>query len=224
METAVDFSIWSLFARATFIVKIVMVVLVGASFWGWSIIIQKWIAYRITRARYRRFDRRFWSSESLETLFGEIGTNPARGVERIFAAGMIEWRRNHSPGGGLKANTMERVERMMEVAIAKEADVLGRNLSVLATIGSTAPFIGLFGTVWGIMNSFIEIAAQQNSSLTVVAPGIAEALLATGFGLLAAIPAVIFYNKFVASSQAILGDYETFADQVAIILGRQAVS
>ncbi|WP_104019545.1 protein TolQ [Roseovarius nitratireducens] len=216
-----DFSMWALFARATFIVKLVMLILIIASFWAWSIIIQKLITYRRARREAGVFDRRFWSGEPLDGLFDEIGPDPAGQSERIFAAGMTEWRRSHRNDGELIAGAAARIDRSMDVAIAKEADNLQGGLQVLATVGSTAPFIGLFGTVWGIMHSFMAIAAQQNTSLVVVAPGIAEALLATALGLLAAIPAVIFYNKLSADSDRIVAGYEAFADEFATILSRQ---
>lgn len=221
METAVDFSMWALFARATLTVKLVMVLLMVASFWSWSVIIQKLSLYRAARREAARFDRAFWSGEPLDQLFEEIGPTPKGRAQRIFAAGMSEWHRSHRQDGGLIANATSRIDRSMDVAIAKEAEVLQKGLPVLATVGSTAPFVGLFGTVWGIMNAFIEIAAQQNTNLAVVAPGIAEALLATGLGLLAAIPAVIFYNKLSADSDRIIAGYEAFADEFATILSRQ---
>ncbi|MFB9150898.1 protein TolQ [Roseovarius ramblicola] len=216
-----DFSMWALFARATFIVKLVMLMLILASFWSWSIIIQKLITYRGARREAAVFDRRFWSGEPLDGLFDEIGPDPDGQSERIFAAGMIEWRRSHRDDGDLIAGATARIDRSMDVAIAKEADRLQGGLQVLATVGSTAPFIGLFGTVWGIMHAFMAIAAQQNTSLVVVAPGIAEALLATALGLLAAIPAVIFYNKLSADADRIVAGYEAFADEFATILSRQ---
>ncbi|SHL46344.1 Cell division and transport-associated protein TolQ [Roseovarius marisflavi] len=216
-----DFSMWALFARATLIVKLVMLMLVVASFWSWSIIVQKIITYRKARLEAEVFDRRFWSGEPLDTLFDEIGAEPAGQSERIFAAGMMEWRRSHRNDGGLIAGATARIDRSMDVAIVKEAEGLQGGLQVLATVGSTAPFIGLFGTVWGIMHAFINIAEQQNTNLAVVAPGIAEALLATGLGLLAAIPAVIFYNKLSADSDRIVAGYEAFADEFATILSRQ---
>ncbi len=216
-----DYSLWGLFARATFIVKLVMLILVVASFWAWSIIIQKIIIYRRARAEAESFDERFWSGEPLDELFEVIGPNPTGQSERVFAAGMTEWRRSHRNDGGLIAGATARIDRSMDVAIMKEAEDLQGGLSVLATVGSTAPFIGLFGTVWGIMNSFIEIAEQQNTNIAVVAPGIAEALLATGLGLLAAIPAVIFYNKLSADSDRIVAGYEAFADEFSTILSRQ---
>ena len=217
----IDFSMWALFARATITVKIVMIMLIVASFWAWSIIVQKLISYRRARAEAAAFDQKFWSGEPLDALFDQIGANPSGHSEKVFAAGMMEWRRSHRDDGGLIAGATARIDRSMDVAINKEADGLQKGLTVLATVGSTAPFIGLFGTVIGIMNAFIEIAEQQNTNLAVVAPGIAEALLATGLGLLAAIPAVVFYNKLSADSDRIIAGYEAFSDEFATILSRQ---
>lgn len=217
----IDFSMWALFARATFTVKIVMIVLVVASFWSWSIIIQKLITYRKASREAGAFDRAFWSGEPLDALYDQIGPEPQGQSQRIFAAGMTEWRRSHKADGALIAGAHARIDRSMDVAIAKEAEGLQSGLQVLATVGSTTPFIGLFGTVIGIMNAFIEIAEQQNTNLAVVAPGIAEALLATGLGLLAAIPAVIFYNKLNADSERLIAGYEAFADEFSTILSRQ---
>ncbi|MEM6896863.1 MAG: protein TolQ [Pseudomonadota bacterium] len=221
MEAAADFSMWGLYARATLTVQIVMIMLVVASAWAWAIIINKFVQYRKARRLAAKFDRAFWSGEPLDELFDEMKMQPKGASETIFAAGMMEWRRSHREDGGLIAGAQARIDRSMDVAIAKEADSLQKGLQVLATVGSTAPFVGLFGTVWGIMNAFIEIAEQQNTSLAVVAPGIAEALLATGLGLLAAIPAVIFYNKFSADSDRIVAGYEAFADEFATIMSRQ---
>lgn len=221
MEAAIDFSMWGLFARATLTVKLVMVILVIASFWSWSVIIQKLRLYAIARREAARFDRSFWSGEPLDVLYDELGPDPDGRSARIFAAGMLEWHRSHRQDGGLIANATSRIERSMDVAVAKESESLQKGLPWLATIGSVTPFVGLFGTVWGIMNAFIEIAEQQNTNLAVVAPGIAEALLATGLGLLAAIPAVIFYNKLSADSDRIIAGYEAFADEFATILSRQ---
>lgn len=217
----VDFSMWGLFARATLTVKLVMIMLILASFWSWSIIIQKLIAYRKAKSEVDTFDQAFWSGEPLDELFDQIGAEPEGASEKVFAAGMTEWRRSHRDDGGLIPGAVSRIDRNMDVAIAKEAERLQKGLTVLATVGSSAPFIGLFGTVIGIMNAFIEIAEQQNTNLAVVAPGIAEALLATGLGLLAAIPAVIFYNKLTADSDAIISQHEAFADEFATILSRQ---
>jgi len=218
-----DFSLWALFLRATLIVKIVMLILILASFWSWSIIIEKLITYRRARAEAGSFDERFWSGNPLDQLFEEIGPEPDGASARIFAAGMMEWRRSHRDDGGLIPGATARIERSMDVAIVKQTDALQGGLSVLATVGSTAPFIGLFGTVWGIMNAFMGIAAAQNTNIAVVAPGIAEALLATAFGLLAAIPAVIFYNKLSADAERLVAGYEAFADEFSTILSRQLV-
>ncbi|WP_114284841.1 protein TolQ [Candidatus Halocynthiibacter alkanivorans] len=217
----IDFSFLALFMRATLTVKLVMGLLIVASFWSWSIIIQKHITYRKSRRSAEVFDRSFWSGDPLDTLFDKIGNEPKGPSETVFVAGMQEWKRSHRQDGGLIAGAHARIDRTMDVAIAKESEVLNRGLSFLATVGSTAPFVGLFGTVWGIKNAFEQIAMQQSSNLAVVAPGIAEALLATGLGLLAAIPAVVFYNKLSADSDRILGGYESFADEFSTILSRQ---
>ena len=217
----IDFSMWGLFARSTIVVKLVMLMLIVASFWAWSIIIQKIIMYRKARAEAEMFDQQFWSGEPLDELFEQIGTEPDGQSQRIFAAGMMEWRRSNRNDGGMIAGATARIDRSMDVAIAKESEDLQRGLPVLATVGSTAPFVGLFGTVWGIMHAFIGIAEEQNTNLAVVAQGIAEALLATGLGLLAAIPAVVFYNKLSADADRIVASYEAFADEFATILSRQ---
>ena len=216
-----DFSVVALFARATLTVQIVMVILLLASVWAWAIIIQKLIVFRAARREVARFDRAFWSGEPLDELFEQLGPDPRGASQRVFAAGMIEWRRSHRDDGGLIPGAGARIDRSMDVAIAKEAEGLNGGLSFLATVGSTAPFVGLFGTVWGIKHSFEQIALAQNTNLVVVAPGIAEALLATGLGLLAAIPAVVFYNKLSADSDRIVGSYESFADEFSTILSRQ---
>ena len=221
MEAATDFTMWALFARATITVKIVMILLMAASIWCWAVIVDKIVQYRKARAEADVFDQQFWSGEPLDALFDQVGADPDGASQKIFAAGMLEWRRSHRDDGGLIAGATARIDRAMDVAIAKEAAKLQKGLPVLATVGSTAPFVGLFGTVWGIMNAFIEIAEAQNTNLAVVAPGIAEALLATGLGLLAAIPAVIFYNKLSADSDHIIAGYEAFADEFATILSRQ---
>lgn len=217
----IDFSLWALFARATLTVQLVMLLLLAASVWSWAIIIQKTLAFRAARAEADRFEAAFWSGRPLDEFFEEIREDPRSAPERIFAAGMMEWRRSHRDGGGLIAGATARIDRAMDVAIARAAEQLTGGLSFLATVGSTAPFVGLFGTVWGIKHAFEQIALQQNTNLAVVAPGIAEALLATGLGLLAAIPAVVAYNKLSADSARIVGGYEGFADEFATILSRQ---
>ena len=217
----IDFSLVALFLRATFTVKVVMIMLLVSSFWSWAVIIQKHILFRKARGEASVFDRAFWSGEPLDELFEKIGPTPDGASGKIFAAGMLEWRRSHRQDGGLIAGAQARIDRSMDVAIAKESENLNSGLSFLATFGSTAPFIGLFGTVWGIKHSFEQIAISQNTNLAVVAPGIAEALLATAVGLIAAIPAVVFYNKLNADAERIIGGYEAFADEFATILSRQ---
>ena len=217
----IDFSLLALFWRASFVVQLVMIMLTVASFWSWSIIVQKFISYRRARQEAAIFDRAFWSGEPLDELFEKIGSQPDGPSEKIFASGMVEWRRSHRQDGELIAGAQARIDRSMDVAIVKATESLTRGLPFLATAGSTAPFVGLFGTVWGIKVAFEQIAISQNTSLAVVAPGIAEALVATALGLLAAIPAVIFYNKLSTDSDRIIAGYEAFADEFATILSRQ---
>ncbi|PLS23344.1 protein TolQ [Neptunicoccus cionae] len=217
----VDFSMLALFLRATLTVKLVMLILIFASIWSWGIIIQKFINYRIARRESEKFDRAFWSGDPLDELFDRLGPEPSGAAERIFAAGMVEWRRSHRSDGNLIAGAQARIDRSMDVAINRESEKLNNGLTFLATVGAIAPFVGLFGTVWGIKNAFEEIAIQQNTNLAVVAPGIAEALVATALGLLAAIPAVIFYNKLSTDSDRIISGFDSFADEFATILSRQ---
>tara|TARA_B110000208_G_scaffold44101_1_gene58467 strand:- start:315 stop:989 length:675 start_codon:yes stop_codon:yes gene_type:complete len=221
MEAAIDFSIWALFSRATLPVQLVMILLIGLSVWSWTIAINKRLVLGVARRRAAAFDQSFWSGDPLDELFDQISASPKGGSELIFTAGMTEWRRSHREDGAMIAGAQSRIERSMDVALSKQANQLQNNLGALASIGSVAPFIGLFGTVWGIMNAFIEIAAQQNTNLAVVAPGIAEALLATGLGLPAAIPAVVFYNNLSAGSDRLIASYEAFADEFSTILSRQ---
>ncbi|MBY0397313.1 MAG: protein TolQ [Thermoleophilia bacterium] len=217
----IDFSLLALFLRATLTVKLVMLMLFVASIWSWAIIIQKFITFRIARREAAEFDRAFWSGEPLDELYEKIGPQPDGASEKIFASGMTEWRRSHRQDGALIAGAQARIDRSMDVAIAKETERLTAGLPFLATVGSTAPFVGLFGTVWGIKVAFEQIAISQNTSLAVVAPGIAEALVATALGLVAAIPAVIFYNKLSTDSDRIVAGYDSFADEFATILSRQ---
>lgn len=219
--TPVDFSLIALFMRASLTVQIVMLILLLASFWAWSIIIRKLINFAAARRDAEKFDRAFWSGQPLDDLYDRIGEEPKGASERIFSAGMTEWRRSHRDDGGLIAGATSRIDRAMSVAINRESDKLTAGLPFLATVGSTAPFIGLFGTVWGIKTAFEEIAISQNTSLAVVAPGIAEALVATALGLFAAIPAVILYNKLSSDSDRLIGNYESFADEFSTIMSRQ---
>ena len=219
--TPVDFSLIALFMRASLTVQIVMLILLLASFWAWSIIIRKLITFAAARRDAEKFDRAFWSGQPLDDLYDRIGEEPKGASERIFSAGMTEWRRSHRDDGELIAGATSRIDRAMSVAINRESDKLTAGLPFLATVGSTAPFIGLFGTVWGIKTAFEEIAISQNTSLAVVAPGIAEALVATALGLFAAIPAVILYNKLSSDSDRLIGNYESFADEFSTIMSRQ---
>lgn len=216
-----DFSLIALFLRASLTVKIVMVLLVLASVWSWATIIQKLMVQVATRRDSGSFERRFWSGEPLDDLYDRMTGKPKGAAERIFSAGMTEWRKSQRDDGELIPGAQSRIDRAMNVAINRESGRLTRGLPFLATVGSTAPFIGLFGTVWGIKTAFEGIALSQNTSLAVVAPGIAEALVATALGLLAAIPAVIFYNKLVTDADRITGQHEAFADEFSTILSRQ---
>lgn len=215
-----DFSVMAMFMRATITVKTTMLVLVLASFWSWAIIIEKWLAFTRLRRGSGRFEDAFWSGQPLDDLYDRISDKPRSPIERIFVAGMTEWRRSFGDTG-LIPGTQSRVDRAMSVAIAREAETINRRLAFLASVGSTAPFVGLFGTVWGIKHSFESIATQQNTNLAVVAPGIAEALLATALGLLAAIPAVLAYNRLSGEAESLTGALENFSDEFSTILARQ---
>lgn len=217
----IDFSLLALFARATLVVQLVMLLLLAASVWSWAVIVQTLLAQARARREAAEFDRLFWSGEPLDELFEQLSRGPRGPSERIFVAGMGEWHRSQDDDGALIPGVLARIERTLDVAIARESEAQTRGLGLLATVGATAPFVGLFGTVWGIKHSFEQIALAQNTSLVVVAPGIAEALLATALGLLAAIPAVVFYNKLTSDSARIQGGYERFADEFATLLSRQ---
>jgi biopolymer transport protein TolQ len=217
-------SVISVFLRADPIVKAVMIILLIASLWSWTIIINKWIAFSALRRRATKFEKIFWSGQSLDELYQQFAAKADHPMSATFVAALREWRRafeGGAPRESLLPGIKDRIEKAMSVTILRETDGLERQLGFLATVGSAAPFIGLFGTVWGIMNSFTAIAAQHNTTLAVVAPGIAEALFATAMGLFAAIPAVIFYNRFVND----IGRYSTrldaFADEFSAILSRQ---
>jgi biopolymer transport protein TolQ len=210
-----------LFMQASLTVQIVMGVLGLASIWCWAIIIEKLIAFRRARIETDKFEQLFWSGQSLDELYNSLSRGPSIAMAALFVAAMREWKR--SVEGNIRAlgGIQLRVEKVMDVTISREMERLDRRLLFLATVGSTAPFVGLFGTVWGIMVSFQAIAVSKNTNLAVVAPGIAEALFATALGLMAAIPAVVFYNKFQADSAHISGRLEAFADEFAAIVSRQ---
>ncbi|MEM6972190.1 MAG: protein TolQ [Pseudomonadota bacterium] len=215
-----DFSIVGLFLIAGPVVKAVMLMLAAASVWSWAVIAERMIAFKRHSTSIDAFEAEFWSGAPLEDLHDRVGPEPANPAERIFAAGMTEWTRS-LVGGGVLPGTVARVERAMAVAQAREATSFQRRLGFLATTGSVAPFVGLFGTVWGIKVAFQAIAGQQSTNLAVVAPGIAEALLATALGLLAAIPAVMAYNRLTTQSDALLDRLQNFADEFSTILSRQ---
>ena len=191
----VDFSLLALFLSASWVVKIVMLGLLAASIWSWAIIVDKSILFTRAGREMNRFERVFWSGQSLEELYQSMADRPSVGLGAIFVAAMKEWKRSHEQGASSYLGVQARLEKVLDVAIARESDVLEKGLPFLATVSSAAPFVGLFGTVWGIMTSFQSIAASKSTNLAVVAPGISEALFATALGLLAAIPAVIAYNK-----------------------------
>ena len=214
-----------LFLEAHIVVQAVMIGLILASVWSWAIIIEKTFAFRRARKEADRFENMFWSGQSLEELYSALSRNGhSVSMAALFIAAMREWKR--SVEGSIRAlgGIQLRVEKVMDVTISREMERLERRLLFLATVGSTAPFIGLFGTVWGIMTSFQAIAVSKNTSLAVVAPGIAEALFATAIGLVAAIPAVIFYNKFSADAARVNQRLEAFADEFSAIVSRQVDS
>ena len=216
-----DLSLLGLFWQAHWIVKGVMLGLVVCSIWVWAIAIDKFLLYARTKRAMDRFEQAFWSGQSLEELYRSLSSRPTHSMAALFVAAMREWKRSFEGQAKSFAGLQMRIDKVMDVTIAREIDRLERRLLVLATVGSAGPFIGLFGTVWGIMTSFQSIAASKNTSLAVVAPGIAEALFATAIGLIAAIPATIFYNKFVAEVNKQASRLEGFADEFSAILSRQ---
>jgi biopolymer transport protein TolQ len=218
---AVQTSLWGLFWQAHFVVKAVMIGLVVASVWVWAIVIDKTILFARMRRQMDRFEQAFWSGESLEDLYRSLSARPNHSMAALFVAAMREWKRTYEGGARSLMGLTQRIEKVMNVTISREVERLERRLLVLATVGSAGPFIGLFGTVWGIMTSFQAIAASKSTSLAVVAPGIAEALLATAMGLIAAIPATIFYNKFSNEVNKQAQRLEGFADEFSAILSRQ---
>src|SRR5262249_9541605 len=214
-------SVLDLFVSAHIVVKGVMLGLLTCSIWVWAIGVEKWFLYRRTRSSMDRFEKTFWSGQSLEELYRTVSARPSHSMAALFVAAMREWKRSFEGHVRSFAGLQMRIEKVMDVTIAREIERLERHLLVLATVGSAGPFVGLFGTVWGIMTSFQSIAASKNTSLAVVAPGIAEALFATAIGLVAAIPATIFYNKFISEVNKQSQRLEGFADEFAAILSRQ---
>ncbi|HUB85388.1 MAG TPA: protein TolQ [Rhizomicrobium sp.] len=217
-------SIVSLFLRADPIVKGVFLLLLLASLWSWTIIISKLIAIANLRRKADKFEKVFWSGLSLDELYVQFAKSADHPMASVFVSALREWRRafeGGAPREWLLPGIKERIDKAMGVTILRETDGIEKRLGFLATVGATAPFVGLFGTVWGIMNSFSAIAARHDTTLAVVAPGIAEALFATAMGLLAAIPAVIFYNKFVNDIGRYANRLEGFSDEFSAILSRQ---
>jgi len=216
-----DVSIFTLFWQAHWIVKSVMIGLMACSVWVWAIAVDKLILYARTTRAMDGFEQTFWSGQSLEELYRMVSARPNHSMAALFVAAMREWKRSFEGPPRSFAGLQMRIEKVMDVTIMREIERLERRLLVLATVGSAGPFVGLFGTVWGIMTSFQSIAASKNTSLAVVAPGIAEALFATAIGLVAAIPATIFYNKFSSEVNKQAQRLEGFADEFSAILSRQ---
>ncbi len=219
-----DLSIWGLFLQADPVVKIVIIGLILASIWVWAVIFEKWSALRRVNRQADAFEDRFWSGGSLEELYEQEGTRPSNPMAAVFGAAMGEWQRSaRAPGTDFaRSGVRERIDRAIGVTVGREMDRMERWMIFLASVGATAPFVGLFGTVWGIMHSFAAIAAVHNTNLAVVAPGIAEALFATAIGLVAAIPAVISYNKISTDLGRFASRLEGFGTEFSAILSRQS--
>lgn len=222
-------NVWVLIAEATLAVQLVMLILMAASVTSWVMIIQRWMVLTAADKGMLSFEKRFWSGMDLSQLFREGSTQqkdnkPTGGMENIFRAGFKEFMRLRQQGGLDSEVVMGGAQRAMRVAYSREDEKLEKNLTFLATVGSVTPYIGLFGTVIGIMNSFISLASQSQASLQVVAPGIAEALIATAMGLFAAIPAVVAYNRYSSRVDSITGNYGTFTEEFSSILHRQLYS
>ena len=216
-----DLSLFHLFWEAHWLVKTVIFGLLACSVWVWAIAIDKTLLFARIRRAADSFEQAFWSGQSLEELYKTLAAKPGPATGALFVAAMREWKRSFEGHARSLGGLQMRIGKVMDVAIAREVEQMERRLLVLATVGSTSPFVGLFGTVWGIMTSFQSIAASKNTSLAVVAPGIAEALFATAIGLVAAIPATIFYNKFTTEVNRQAQRLEGFADEFTAILSRQ---
>lgn len=218
------FSIVSLWNNADWVIKAVMVGLALASLWSWAVIIDKIFRFTTLNAAANKFEDKVGSGRPLEEIAAESGADAKHPLPRLLNAALREWRDARAKGALGDTQTallIQRIDRVLDSNIARESQKVEDGLGSLAIVATASPFIGLFGTVWGIKHSFEQIAISQNTNLAVVAPGIAEALLATGIGLVAAIPAVVFYNKLNADSERIVGGYESFADEFATILSRQ---
>ena len=220
---AEQITVWTLFLQADPVVKGVMLILAVASIWSWAVAVDKWLQFSELDQNARKFERDFWSGRTMDEMDDRGGDKPRDALSRVYAAAAREWREARRSGvaGDAGQQLLDRVDRLMQAQVSREMSRASRNLDVLATVAASTPFIGLFGTVWGIMNAFTNIAQQQQTNLAVVAPGIAEALFATALGLVAAIPAVIFYNKFAGDLDRFGDRLETFADEVAARLSRR---
>ncbi|MGB3917897.1 MAG: protein TolQ [Thiothrix litoralis] len=218
-----DLSILKLIMDASLVVKIVMALLIIASLLSWTLIIVKSSTISSTQSSVTKFEERFWSGVSLNSLYEDLSQKVNRhGLERIFYDGFHEYKRALNVDPNSRLSVTDSVQRSMRVASSKEVDDLEQNLAFLATVGSTSPYVGLFGTVWGIMNSFISLGQMQQATLGVVAPGIAEALIATAIGLFAAIPAVIAYNRFSDKIDRLVVSYDNFREEFTALLERHA--
>jgi biopolymer transport protein TolQ len=220
----VDMSLWGLFLQADIVVKLVILLLIAASVWVWAIVFEKSSTLRRAMRSADAFEDRFWSGSSLDELHDQEGEKAAHPMAAVFGAAMTEWKRSARVAGADMSRSFvrDRVDRAMNVTIQREMEGMEKWMVFLASVGSTAPFVGLFGTVWGIMHSFSAIAAMQNTNLAVVAPGIAEALFATAIGLVAAIPAVLAYNKISTDLSRFAARLEGFATEFGAILSRQS--
>lgn len=224
---ATDMSLFGMFMQADIVVKLVIISLFLASLWSWAIIFEKWMRFKKVRFQANRFEHAFWSSDALDVFYDKVKKKKLdHPMAEVFSAAMEEWQENQDSKSGkressLKIGIRERIAQMMSVARNREVEELEKGLGFLATVGSTAPFVGLFGTVWGIMNSFQSIALTKNTTLAVVAPGIAEALFATAIGLLAAIPAVVAYNRFSGELSQIDGQLDDFSTEFTALVSRQ---
>lgn len=224
MPAETNMSIWSLVAEASLLVQFVMLLLFLASMISWVLIVQRGLYLRKARSLFHAFERQFWSGVDLNHLYRQGNGRTADGVENIFRAGFKEFTRLRQQSGADSDAVMDGSQRAMRVALSREEEKLESHLPFLASVGSVSPYIGLFGTVWGIMNSFRGLANVHQATLATVAPGIAEALIATAMGLFAAIPAVLAYNRYSAQAESILGYYQTFAEEFSSILHRQVHS
>ncbi len=220
-----DLSMLGMFMQADFVVKSVILILLAFSIFSWAIIVDKWMRFKALKFQSSRFEKEFWSGGAIDKFYEKVKKRSHHPLAHVFIAGMDEWYRSrkqaNSPNAGIRAGVTDRVSQMMQITKNREIYKLERGLGFLGTVGSASPFIGLFGTVWGIMNSFTSIAISKNTTLAVVAPGIAEALLATAIGLFAAIPAVVGYNRYSGELDRLIGRIEDFSSEFVTLLARQ---